>query len=99
MNQKNCPGKAISLRAPVTAKVLSLPEPWHGFEGCVCMLFILFRFFVCLFHFSLKGEMLFSILMSFGLSKEEMNVSRSCGPSVMDRVDSSIFSAWVRENP
>ena len=43
--------------------------------------------------------MLFSILMSFGLSKEEMNVSRSCGPSVMDTVDSSIFSAWVTESP
>lgn len=43
--------------------------------------------------------MLFSILMSFGLSKEEMDVSRSCGPSVMDTVDSSIFSASVTENP
>lgn len=44
MNQKNCPGKAISFRAPVTAEVLSLPEPWHVFEGCgcVCMMFILF---------------------------------------------------------
>lgn len=43
--------------------------------------------------------MLFSILMSFGLSKEEMNVSRSCGPSMTDTVDSSTFSAWVTENP
>lgn len=43
--------------------------------------------------------MLFSILMSFGLSKEEMNVPRSCGSSIMDTVDRSTFSAWVTENP
>lgn len=46
-----------------------------GLGGIVRECFILFHF---LFHLVNKEKLLFSTLMRFGLSMEEVNVSRSC---------------------
>lgn len=69
-------GTAISFRSPGAAKVLSLSEPWYRMGGGIVReCFILFHF---LFHLVNKEKLLFSTLMRFGLSMEEVNVSRSC---------------------